>query len=177
MNIETDFPFSIWTTFYMAIDEFYDNFYSETYPKYASAIDDFSSNIDYDIIKKFLEKGLDAQEGLDGLIKIMMNSRHYTKDNRSNIQRMVSLLIDHGACLDIDELLKLKYEPVWNNFEDEIQDTFPRGILLEIFEKKMSTTIKPLEFIEAMYWEYIPDTTDYHIAVKMAIKHEMKEYI
>ena len=73
----------------------------------------------------------------------------------------------------------LRYEPVWSNFEDEIQDAVSRGILLEIIEKKiiekkMSLPVKSLVDIEAMYWEDIPDTTEYNMAVKMAIKYEMK---
>ena len=181
MNVKSDFPFSNWTDFYMAMTESLNTeFFSETYPKYGSVTDEFGSNeVDYRIVKDFLEKGLSAQEGLEGLISAVMDGSRYAKDSRSNIHKMVSLLMDKGACPDMTKLLGLRYEPVWSNFEDEIQDAVSRGILLEIIEKKiiekkMSLPVKSLVDIEAMYWEDIPDTTEYNMAVKMAIKYEMK---
>ena len=131
-------------------------------------------DIDVKIVNDFLQKGLDAQEGLDGLISTVMGGSRYAKEMCVFIHKMVALLMDHNAHPDIDKLFQLWFEPVWSNFEDEAQLSVSRGILLEAIEQKIS--IDSLTSIESMYWEDIEyESIDYHTAIKMTIKYEKEQ--
>jgi hypothetical protein len=169
-----DYPFSNWTAFYAAMSEsLQSEFYAEKYPNYANAIAELGSDVDYNIVKGFLEKGLDAQEGLDGLINTVIDGSRYAKESCTSIHKMVLLLMEHNALPDIDKLFRLRYEPVWSNFEDEVQFSVSRGILLKAIDQKIPID---LSSINSMYWEDIEhESIDYHTAVKMSIKYEKEQ--
>ena len=167
-----DYPFSNWSEHYKAFTESLESTdYSGIYPKYG-AMNDESNTVDVDIVNSFLENGLDAQEGLDGLIEAVINGPRYAKDVQNNIKKMASSLMSHGAVPNMAKVFSLKYEAIWDNFEDEMCHAISRAILLKVFgELGIHYDIKG----DAMQWEEISSSTDYHVAVNMAIKYELSE--
>ena len=167
-----DYPISNWSEYYKAFTESLETTdYCEMYPKY-STMNDESNTVDIDIVNSFLENGLNAQEGLDGLIDAVINGPRYASDVQHTISKMASSLMSHGAVPNMDKVFSLKYEAIWDNFEDEMCHTISRAILLNVFgELGIHYDIKG----ESMQWEDIPSSTDYHVAVNMAIKYELSE--
>lgn len=169
---EADYPFSNWSEYYKAFNETLESTdYSELYPKYA-AMNDESNTVDVDIVKGFLENGLNAQDGLDGLIEAVINGPRYAKDGQYTIGKMAGLFMNKGAAPNMDSVFSLKYEPVWANFEDEMCHVVSRAVLLKVFgELGIKTELKG----ESMQWEDIPSSTDYQTAFNMALKYEFNE--
>ena len=116
-NQTEDYPFTSWKTFYAAFVECNSTeFYAETYPKLANAIETGESNLQ-PIMYDLIEKGHDPQEGLDGFIQAMLDGSRYAKDLVEGIfPNMVKEFIAKGAKLNIEPLITPQYDDI----EDEM---------------------------------------------------------
>ena len=180
----SDYPFSNWNDFFNAVKEsLTSEDYAAEFPNYGKMIDEHgSSEIDIQITKQLLDEKNDAQEGLDNLIKAVVDGSHYAKESYYSIRSMIKLLMSHGAIVTENHTeFLLKPSSSFDNFEDDVSSSSGRALLLQLF----GTAKAKLETVQSCYWEYIPDyeqipndiTNKLYInAFHMNLKHQIEQY-
>ena len=169
----SDFPFSNWVAYFSAFSDSLDGD-TEKYPVY-SDMHDTISTVDIDIVKDFLNKGFNAQEGLNKLVRAVLDGARYAKEMYTTIEEMVFLLMDHGAIPNMDQVFGFRYPKKWKNFEDEMQHNDSRVILVKVIGQRMdiSQTLKTFN-VEPIYWEDIEQGGDYTLAFQQAVKYDLE---
>ena len=169
-----DYPFTSWSAYFEALTESLSTeFYEETYPNYAKQ-HDRREDVDYKIVSDLLSAGLDAQEGLDGFMKAILDGSRYASEFR-DIGWILSLFTDAGAEPNMNMLFEPLYADEPQYFEDEMYQYTSRGILID----GLSLYIDGKKYydwssIKATYWEKIDKNiikTDYKKACYMYLKY------
>jgi hypothetical protein len=168
-----DYPFTSWSGYFAALTESLSTeFYGETYPKYAKQHDK-RSNVDFKIVERLLAAGLNAQEGLDGFMKAVLDGSRYASEF-SDLGAIVSLFTGAGATPKMDMLFEPLYADEPEYFEDEMQQYTVRGILIDSFSELDVKKYYDWSSVDAVYWEDIDKNiikTDYKKACFMALKY------
>ena len=177
----SDYPFSNWNDFCNAVKEsLTTEDYAVKFPNYAKMIGTHGSKIDIQITKQLLAEKNDAQEGLDNLIKAVVDGSHYAKDSYYSVRDMIKLLMTHGATVTEDHT-EFLLKPSFENFEDDASNCSGRALLLQLFGSAKAK----LESVQSLYWEYIPgyeqipnDITNklYINAFHLNLKHQIEQY-
>jgi hypothetical protein len=180
-----DYPFTSWESFYACFVKCNSTeFYASTYPKYAKAMeDDWDKSCFSQIMRDFLEQGLDPQEGLDGMIQAFIDGPRYVEefmgDGEAMFTYMTKEFIEKGAKLNFDNLMK----PTIESLEDEfiwsgkvkgrmLSDLKNAGIVPdmdEILDEKLNWND-----ITPWYWEDIPEEEmpDFNTQFLSALKYD-----
>ena len=178
----TDFPFSGWETYFPALEMALNTeFYHQHYPHYHSIHEELGLEVNIRIVDEFLNQGNSAQRGLDLFIQSVLCGSRY--DNRWNntLRIMMFHLMDHGAIPIVHPIITIRYEPHWEQFEDEMTNVKRRGLLLSILDSyyPQGIDLEP-EWLQSIpvYWENIPTdrSIDYMEAFRRAVLHEMSIY-
>jgi hypothetical protein len=169
-----DYPFKTWKDYYAAFEESLNTeFYMETYPEYYK-----KEKSDFQIIKEFLESGMDSQEGLDGFVNAILNGSRYATELGNIVTKTVKMFVDAGAnptlCFDIIFEPNYDFRPKY--FEDEVHNYNVRGMLIDVFMKHGLNPNEYYDFssIKGTYWEDIDDETienNYGKALFMVLKY------
>lgn len=177
----SDYPFLNWNDFFNAVKEsLTTEDYATEFPNYGKMIDKHGSEIDIQITKQLLDEKNDAQEGLDNLIKAVVDGSHYAKESYYSTRSMIKLLMSHGATVT-EGHTEFLLKPSFDNFEDDVSSSSGRALLLQLF----GTAKAKLETVQSCYWEYIPDyeqipndiTNELYInAFHMNLKHQIERY-
>ena len=173
----SDFPFSNWVTYCAAFKESL-NGDTEKYPVYSAIHDKVGQQVDIDIVKDFLDflnKDFNAQEGLNELVRAILDGPRYVKEVYTTIQEMVFLLMDKGAIPNMDQVFGFRYPQKWENFEDEMQHNVSRAILVKVIGKR--TDMSHALDVEPIYWEDIEQGGDYSLAFQQAVKYELDNMV
>lgn len=171
-RIMSTIPFDNWESFYAAFEEANSSeFYAESYPEYAAYLesDDGSDEL---IIKKLLltEK---AQDGLDRLVRAVLNGSRYVCESYSAVKHYIEMFLEAGAKITDDTI-----SPLWmrtfdnsddedddDDIEDEIQNYGARAMLIVQMEELVPTWriakfISGWSSIEPQYWEKTTHRSD-----------------
>jgi hypothetical protein len=100
-----------------------------------------------------------AQEGLDGLIKTVVDGPRYSSDFVKNKEPIVEKLISLGAVVDltyvVEKIGKTKY-----GFEEDAFSFNCRGVLLSLFEKMGVEMPLAIKNATPIYWEDVSENWD-----------------
>jgi hypothetical protein len=178
----TDYPFPTYEDYCDALKEALNSeFYEEEHPKYAEQHDIRGwFEVDKSIMIDFLDKGLDAQQGLNKYVQVLIESNRYAKDMQGEIDKYIQLFVERGAIPDIAPVY-CSYHKTNNflDFEDEVQVYTIRGILIDIFSQYIDVTNNiDWSAIKETYYEdiiFMPNREyDFETARLMALKYESK---
>ena len=150
-----DYPFSNWTDYFKALlVSFQTEFYDETYPEYHAvclSAEKTDMDIMFDILSLHPTKEW-AQEGLDGMIKTVVDGPRYSPDFVKNKEPIVEKLISLGAVVDLTYVVK-KFRHVEYGFEEDSWTFNCRGLLLSLFEKLGVEMPSVIKNATPVYWE------------------------
>ena len=158
-------PYNTWSAFYDAVkcsldmDEFVDE-----YPEYIEYMNESGSN--EDIVNHLLSIGCDPQEGLDGFVDAVLFGSRYIMDC---VKTCMKIFKDAGAQFDATKVFARTYDPSNATLEDEVKSNYYSKAILAMFTDPQVyvnnwTDIKPV------YWEDIPDDTDFDTARLMHLR-------
>lgn len=161
--------FPSWSAYYAALTESLSTeYYGETYPAYEKQIE--AGKTDMDIIRELLDAGLNAQDGLDGFLRALLDGSRYAED-MSDISDILEMFVAEGAHPS-DCLFAINGD----SFEDEIQSYTIRGILIDELSELGVPVVYPYDWasIRATAWEDIDEEVieaDYQKACFMYLKY------
>ena len=136
-------PFKNWACFYAAFEEANSSqFFAEVYPEYAAYLESDSGS-DELIIRQLLQTE-SAQDGLDRLVRAVLNGSRYICESYSAVKLYISIFLEAGAKITEDTIW-----PIWtrsfdnwdededddDNLEDEVQNYRARAMLIVQFEE------------------------------------------
>jgi hypothetical protein len=177
-----DYPFPTYEDYCDALKEALNSeFYAEEHPKYAQQHNIRGwFELDKSIILDYLDKGLDAHQGLNNLVQVLIESNRYAKDIPDIIDKYIQLFVERGAIPDITPVYR-SYHKTSNflDYEDEVRVYTIRGILIDIFSQYVDVTNNiDWSTIKETYYEDIilmrNREYDFETARLMALKYESK---
>jgi hypothetical protein len=149
-----DYPFSNWTDYFKAVLlSCQTEFYFETYPEYHAVCQSEKTDmgIMFDILSLHPTKEW-AQEGLDEMIKTVVNAPRYSSDFAKNKGPIIEKMISLGAVADLTYVVT-KFRHVEYGFEEDSYSFSCRGVLLSLFEKLGVEMPSVIKNATPVYWE------------------------
>ena len=113
--------------------------------------------------------GRDPQEGLDGIVDALLFTSRYVSDNIHSINGCLNLLFDAGGKLDGYKIFDPNYLEDEVTLEDEIHNYYSKALLAMFLDPQMY--VKNWDEIKPVYWEDIPEGTDFETARLMYLKY------
>jgi hypothetical protein len=175
-----DYPFPTYEDYCDALKEALNSeFYAEEHPKYAEQHDIRGwLELDKSIILEFLDKGLNAQQGLNKFVQVLIESNRYARDLKDTLDIYIRLFLDRGAIPDTSSIIRPYYNTTnFSDLEDEVREYGIRGILIDILSQytKVFGDINWSAIKETYYEDiiFMPNHKyDYETARLMALKYE-----
>lgn len=187
-------PFDSWKEYYKAFTQsLQGDIDCCEFPEYNTLNELYNIDVDEFILRDFLQRSFDPQEGLDGLCRTYVDGFRYSYEVSEWTSVMIRLFLDHGARLNAHNVGLLLKPVFWTRryFEDDMVDIHSKGSLyrfvstfpeyLEICDTLVPYSIRPSEIdtLVPTYWENMIDCTgalsleyeDYQTAYYMALLH------
>jgi hypothetical protein len=153
-----DYPFTNWTDYFKALlKSFQTEFLDDTYPIYDEILREGNVTdvkIMLDILARQPTKEW-AQEGLDGLIKTVVDGSRYSYEHVNSFETVFEKMIALGAVVNLSYIINKNAEA--SCFEDDSYSFNPRGKLLFLFEKIGVEMPPAIKNATPIYWEDIVD--------------------
>lgn len=159
-----------WDSFFGAYTErLCTEFYGENYPGFREYCDETGCKMEV-VAKTLLEKGLNAQEGLDNWFLALIEGNRYAAEEL-NKSHAIEEFLKYGATVSYDILFK-SYVDAY----DEFVNAHVQGRLIDLTHHYGLDPFKYADWkaIEAVHWEEADQTLDKALIEKMTLKHSSK---
>ena len=169
-----DYPFQTWKGYFDAFECSLGSIAVESkYPKYTQHL---QKNEDHDlrVVAEMLAKGLSPTEGINEMMRAVVNGDRYAWDARETIKSMIGIFVQKHATPNFDKLFAPKRAGN-SDLEYEACDNGSRGMLMDLFDEygfgRFYEKYAPWSKIRGMYWEDIPLGIEFETARLIALKY------